>query len=303
MKISYKILWIDDQLDHIEEDRIGAEEFLEQFGIHADISTVTNPADQSIPDSVEKHIRNPELDLLLVDYHMDGMNGAELVDRIRNTDSVYLPVIFYSARDIEDILKAAYDAQLDGVYITHRNQLIGKFRKVVQSLLKKEHTTKRTRGLLMEEVSEIDARFKAIYESVWEKLSEDNRQKLIQYLKNIIADQAKNAEKKSEKFPADLESFSRHMDEKFLSPSYDTFTRWRIVCKMLEYMEYDSGNREILKEFKNRLLDLRNTYAHRTKQELQENHSEDQCVEIRREIRRQLDNVNHIIANTVSDLQ
>ena len=54
---------------------------------------VTNLEGQSIPDLVS----NQELDILLVDYHMDGMNGDELVQEIRNREHVYLPVIFYSS--------------------------------------------------------------------------------------------------------------------------------------------------------------------------------------------------------------
>lgn len=299
MEISYEILWFDDQPDSIREDRDGVEDFLKEFGIEPKISIITTPVDQSIPDLV----KDPELDILLVDYRMDDMDGAQLVHQIRTTDHVYLPVIFYSSLGIEDILKAVYDTQLDGVYITDRNYLVQKFKDVALSLLNKEHTPKRTRGLLMEEVSEIDAKFKDIYDHIWRKLPENHKQNLTNYLKNIIEERAKGAEKRLKQFPTHPRDFSHHMSDKFLSPSYDTHTRWRVVCKMLEYLGYDSGNREILKDFKPLLLDPRNIYAHRTKQELREKHSEKQCVRIRREIRRQLDNVNHIIADTISDFQ
>ena len=83
MKISYKILWIDDEPTLIEEDRRAIEEFLEKYGIRADISTVTKLEAQSISSLVS----NPELDILLVDYHMDGMDGAELVDELRKNAS------------------------------------------------------------------------------------------------------------------------------------------------------------------------------------------------------------------------
>ena len=306
MKISYKILWIDDQLDHIEEDRMGVEEFLEKFGILADISIITNSIDQSISDLTREHIsNNPELDILLVDYHMPDLKGDELVSQIRNTDHVYLPVIFYSARGIEEILQAAYEARLDGVYFTDRLYLIRKFQEVALSLLNREHTPKRIRGLLMEEVSEIDAKFKDIYDHVWEKLPENSKQNLVRYLKNIIAERAKNANNTLDNFPAHPRDFSHHMGDKFLSPSYDTHTRCRVVCKMLEYLGYDRDNREVLKEFhfhqgEDSLLELRNRYAHRTRQELQENHSVDECIKVRQEIRRQQDNIDRIVDSVSS---
>ena len=325
MKISYKILWIDDELGSIKDDRRNVEDFLEEFGIHADISIITNSVDQSILkdfleefgihadisiitdsmdqsilDLVRKHIDNPELDILLVDYHMKGMDGDKLVSQIRNTDHVYLPVIFYSSSSIEVILKAAYDAQLDGVYITHRDHLTQKFENVARSLLNKEHTTKRTRGLLMEEVSEIDAKFKDVYEQAWGKLTEGNRDKLTNYLKEIVEKQAQYANNKSKEFPNDTTAFSSHMDKEFLSKSYDTYTRWRVVRKMLNYLEYDDlSSRNILKRFgpqeEDSLLNLRNIYAHNTRLKLEESHSDEKCVEIRRELRHQQSNIDRIV--------
>ena len=295
MKITYKILWIDDELDSIEEDKRGIEDFLEKFGIQSDISIITNSEEQSIPGLVDDCINDPEIDILLVDYHMDDMDGAELISKIRNTDHVYLPVIFYSAYGIEDVRKAAYEARLDGVYIADRNHLIRKFGEVARSLLNKEHTTKRIRGLLMEEVSEMDAKFKDIYDYVWEELSEENRQALISYLKNIVVERVENAKDKLGKFPTDLEDFSGHMKRRFLSKLYDTYTRWRIVRKMLGYLDGDfSDDQEILKDFK-RLLDERNTYAHSTIEELQEKHSKDECIKIRRDVRHQQDNIDRIL--------
>ncbi len=296
MKITYKILWIDDELDSIEEDKRGIEDFLEKFGIQSYISIITNSEEQSIPGLVDDCINDPEIDILLVDYHMDDMNGAELISKIRNTDHVYLPVIFYSALGLERVLKAAYDDKLDGVYITHRDYLVDKFSEVARSLLNKEHTTKRMRGLLMEEVSEMDTKFKDIYDYVWEELSEENRQALYKYVKKeIVVDRAKNAKKKLEKFPTNLGDFSGHMKNHFLSTLYDTYTRWRVVCKMLGYLGGDfSDGREILKDFE-QLLKKRNTYAHSTRKKLQENHSEGECIKIRRDVRHQKDNIDRIL--------
>ncbi len=296
MKITYKILWIDDDRESIMQDKRDITDFLEEFGIQADISIITNSEEQSIPDLVDKYINDPEIDILLVDYHMDDMKGDELISKIRKTDHVYLPVIFYSAYGIEDIRKAAYEAQLDGVYIADRGYLVRKFYEVARSLLNKEHTTKRTRGLLMEEVSEMDAKFKHIYDYVWEKISEENRQALYKYVtKEIVKGWPKSAKKKLEKFPTDFKDFSAHMKESFFTTLYDTYTRWRIVSRMLRYLDDDlSDDQEILKDFK-RLLDDRNTYAHSTIAELQEKHSKDVCVRIRRKVRHQQDNIDRIL--------
>ena len=171
MKTAYKILWIDDEPDNTTQDRDDVEEFLEEFGIRADITFAEAPDDGSIRDRIQHDLANPDLDVLVVDYHMAGMSGDELIHLIRETDHVYLPVIFYSSSTTEEILDAVREKQLDGVYIANRRFLLEKFKDVVRSLLKKEQTSKQTRGLLMEGVSELDARLREIYDQSWEKLS------------------------------------------------------------------------------------------------------------------------------------
>jgi len=299
MKLSYEILWIDDELDSIEDDRRHIIDFLDDFGIQANISPITNSENHSIDQSIQEKINNPNLDILLVDYHMENIDGAELVRHIR-AEHVYLPVIFYSSSPLEILLRAAYEAQLDGVYIAERISLTQKFENVAKSLLNKEHTIKRIRGLLMEEVSEIDEKLKNIYHKIWDGLSDDDRGKLMQYLKDdIIKERAKRAHKTLEDFPTTIDDFSQHMGDKFLSKSYDTYTRCRIVNKMLEFIKNDLGDQEdVFKEFfspKNSINHLRNTYAHTPLRQLEQDHSLENCVKIRKELRRQLNNIDRII--------
>jgi len=302
MKLTYNILWIDDDLDSIEEDQRSITEFLEDFGIYANISPLTNSEDQSIDDLLSEHLSNPDLDILLVDYMMEDMDGAKLVDLIRNTKHVYLPVIFYSSSPLEVLLQAAYDAQLDGVYIAQRDFLIQKFQDVANSLLNKEHTIKRVRGLLMEEVSEFDEKLNDIYHKIWTGLSDDHKETLMLYLKeSIVQKRAESANQRFEDFPTNIDDFSQHMSSQFLSKSYDTYTRCRIVNKMLGFMNKDFGDRkQIFKEFftngnRDSINHLRNTYAHTPLQQLQQSHSLENCVSIRKELHRQLSNIDRII--------
>ncbi len=202
MNLSYKILWIDDELDSIGEDQRSITEFLDDFGIHANILTLSNSDDHSIDDLLSNEIANPNLDILLVDYMMEGLDGAKLVDLIRNTKHVYLPVIFYSSTPIEVLLNAAHEARLDGVYIAQKDFLVQKFESVAKSLLNKEHTIKRIRGLLMEEVSEIDGKLKQIYNKIWSGLPDNHKKILIDYLKDrIIQPRADHANQMLENFP------------------------------------------------------------------------------------------------------
>lgn len=98
---------------------------------------------------------------------MPGMRGDELVRIIRQSNHIFLPVIFYSSQNIEQVYESVREKKLDGVYIASRENFDEKFRAVVRSLLFKEHSIQQTRGLLMEEVSEFDVRLKEVFERAW----------------------------------------------------------------------------------------------------------------------------------------
>ncbi len=149
MKTRYDILWIDDQIDAVTDDIADVSNFLEKHGIEPAIKPVPAMPDGSIHSAIASDLTNPDLDLIVVDFSMDGLSGPELIKEIRETDQVYLPVIFYSQFSVELHEEAAAN-QLDGVYISSRDNVRRKTIDVIRSLLKKEQTTKRTRGLLME---------------------------------------------------------------------------------------------------------------------------------------------------------
>jgi CheY-like chemotaxis protein len=300
MKTSYNIIWVDDDPTSTETDQEDVSEFLEEYGIRADITIVEAPADGSIREKLEHHLLDPELDLLLVDYHMEGLNGDQLVKLIRQSNHVYLPVIFYSSSPVQELYDAVRDSALDGVYIANRDFFINKVRDVVQSLLVKEQTVKQVRGLLMEGVSEIDTRFQEIFFKVWEDCSAEKKTDIHKYLSDIVKDRAKSAAKKHEKFP-DHDALDEHLKESFLTAKYDTYTRWRLTRKLLELVEHTPDDIDLLKEFAEReegqqsLNSLRNDYAHKSRQLLTENHTPERCIEIRRDLRAQFANIDSIL--------
>jgi CheY-like chemotaxis protein len=300
MKTYYRIIWIDDDMDTTTIDRDDVVDYLEDRGIRADITPVQAPADGSVHEQLNHLIYDPDLDILMVDYNMDGLQGDKLVDLIRNSDHVYLPIIFYSSSPVDELFEAVKNSQLDGVYIANREQLLPKFKSVVESLLVKEHTIKRTRGLLMEGVSEIDARFKGILDQAWKHLNDDDKKKLKKHLGDIVAGRVKSAERVAKKFPRNLAEFEEHIAEKFMTKSYDTYTRWRFISKVLELLKHDEEVQKTLKEFGESndesppLNGLRNIYAHQTRAQLGETHSTENCIKVRKDLRRHQSNIDMI---------
>lgn len=303
MKTAYNILWIDDEPKSTDTDQADVRDFLEESGIRADITFVEATEDGSIKERLEHHLKDPDLDLLMVDYNMVGLQGDQLVRLIRETDHIYLPVIFYSSSSVSDLHEAVRAAQLDGVYIANRTALIQKVKSVVGSLLNREQTVKQVRGLLMEGVSEIDTQFYEIYLKVWPKLTEDQQVDVAKYLKEILDERAKIAKKKADTFPSDAEALGTHLIEKFLTAAYDTYTRWRLTRKILDTSGHVEDYLAELKKFSDiegdeiPLNKLRNDYAHKSRKALSENHNIERCIAIRKSLRAQAANIDAILGS------
>ena len=212
------------------------EDFFEDYGIEANILRFPSGQDTDIHEDLGGALYDPDIDLIVVDYLMDGMDGSELISAIRATDHIFLPVVFYSTNGPKELHRQAAESSLEGVYISHRDNVLDKIKEVATSLLRKEQTSKRTRGLLMEGVSEIDANFGSIFLLLWDRLDEERQARLVEYLKEKLAGKLKNTETLIRSLPDNLPEFRNEMESKFVYLNYDTSTRWKILKKMFELL-------------------------------------------------------------------
>ena len=106
MKMSYEILWIDDEKEFFDSTSEEIENHLGEFGIRPDITFVDASKIQNTAVQVRDRIQNQKLDLIFVDFNMDAYKGSELIRVLRRTDHIYLPVIFYSAASVENLFLA-----------------------------------------------------------------------------------------------------------------------------------------------------------------------------------------------------
>ncbi|GGZ21889.1 transcriptional regulator [Echinicola pacifica] len=155
MKLEYKILWLDDQIqDFIDDEMIqDVEEYLIEQGFQPKIITVSKSEDffKSLDDS---------FDLLLTDYHLNDINGDEVIKKIRSQEfSVLSEVLFYTAKaDLKDTDK------INRVSFLETNTLLGDHRELVLQAtisligltLKKFQNIIAMRGMIMHETSSLD---------------------------------------------------------------------------------------------------------------------------------------------------
>ena len=67
MKTEYSIIWVDDDQESVEEDRLDLTEFLAKYGILANIEMFEADDKSNIHDRLTKPLSNPDLDLLVID--------------------------------------------------------------------------------------------------------------------------------------------------------------------------------------------------------------------------------------------
>lgn len=303
MKNEYLVLWIDDDLGSVESDMSKLTRYLGNVGIKVILQQHEDSDDVDIHELIKPTLQNPELDLIVVDYNMPGVKGDVLISQIRETDHVYLPVVFYSGVSVDQLMDYAKDKGIDGVYFAHRDNLNTRLEQIVDSLLNKEKTVKRTRGLLMEGVSEIDSKLKDAASLLWTKLTVAQQDKITSDFKVVLNDKKKSAEKTFASAPTTKEAMKELIDNTLLSSSYDTMIRWKLVKEMLKASGLNATELAIFKEFYFRgdtekpLGDKRNIYAHKTREALLPDHTPEAQYYIRTELRRQSENLDKMLAD------
>ena len=299
MKLHYKILWIDDQIEDYIELGIKAEleTYIESLGFIPTVECFENG------NVAEQAINNVKYDLILSDYNIEGDNeqGDTLIQKIRD-GGVYTEVLFYSAQpNFGEIAKNLYRDRVsffsligDESYKDFKDKTF----KLVNLTVSKLQELNNIRGLVMSETSELDNTVEEILQSFLSKNNEQS-EALKKYICDAISESAKSNTKKAEKFcEQDIHNIVK-------SRLFDADKKSRAVNKMLEIIgEEEEQYKNFYTNYKNDVLDTRNDLAHaksdtidsieyliitRKGEEQPVRFNQEQCIEIRRNLRKHTD--------------
>lgn len=299
MKLHYKILWIDDQIEDYIELGIKAEleTYIESLGFIPTVECFENG------NVAEQAINNVKYDLILSDYNIEGDNeqGDTLIQKIRD-GGVYTEVLFYSAQpNFDEIAKNLYRDRVsffsligDESYKDFKDKTF----KLVNLTVSKLQELNNIRGLVMSETSELDNTVEEILQSFLSKNNEQS-EALKKYICDAISESAKSNTKKAEKFcEQDIHNIVK-------SRLFDADKKSRAVNKMLEIIgEKEEQYTNFYTNYKNDVLDTRNDLAHaksdtidsieyliitRKGEEQPVKFNQEQCIQIRRNLRKHTD--------------
>lgn len=148
MKLDYNILWIDDTPKWVESIETPLKEHCDELGYRLKVMLEKNGA------NILEAIKNPELDLIIVDFQLPKVTGKELIETIRKKH-VLVEIVFYSQAGNP---KDKFATPPDGVYFTSREDAEERITAVIDLTLKKAQDINNIRGLVIAETIDIETK-------------------------------------------------------------------------------------------------------------------------------------------------
>jgi len=171
VKIEYKVLWFEDQFEHIEEDFERLKGFVRSFGFIPDFTHKDKVTQEEIEQLADQLIDYNPYDLIIFDYDLGGesANGLDIAAHLRN--QIYTDMIFYSGQVPTELRKKLYDSEVDGVFVVHRDNFYDEIEPIVDDHVKKMSDLNNLRGVVMASTSEMDVQLRENLISKLESLS------------------------------------------------------------------------------------------------------------------------------------
>ncbi len=322
MKLKHKILCVDDDIDSLEQPKDALRSSNNNVGIKTifidyDIKARATESPEQFRKRIENDLQNMFreqgfFDLILVDWHMqdEGDNvenpikGTDIIKIIRDNHTSFRPIIFYSGGYLEskqahqELQEAVKDEGILGqnILICERNDLPSTLKELTEEMHKEEHQINNVRGLLMDQMSEIDALHMEIIKKLWPKIPENHKETM----EKAIKKRAKNSYNTAEKMEKELANINFiDLPEKYIcsSTGCDFNSRVILLRKTLKlFPELKEKETEIkyITDDEARvnpdlpLNKIRNLYAHSTARDLENEHCKNRLKYIREETRKHL---------------
>lgn len=245
MKLEYKILWLDDQIKDFIEDEIiqEIEEFLSKQGFRPEIITTSKSDD--FFDKLDN-----SYDLILTDYHLNDVNGDEVIKRIRSQDySVMTEILFYTAKaDLKDTDKISRVSFLETNTLLgdHRDEVLRATLNLIELTIKKFQNIVAMRGMIMHETSSLDVEMENILQQILKKSKNPDE---------VISTIKKKYKKSNDEFN---DSIDKVDDIDTILRTIGASHRWRAIVRNLS----DGEIKSIIADYEKEIIMIRNKFAH-----------------------------------------
>lgn len=309
MKLKYNIVWIDDQISLVRGDRRIISTFFRSKEIELDLVSIEANAGSSLIDNEDfiKALESEELDFILIDFNMPGLNGSDVIEYIRKTlQDYHTPILFYTGDDPLDLANAINSKNsdgvefVDGIFYCHRDNISDKFLNIVKSQLRNDERINSVRGMLMDRVGYVDHCILRALEHCKENVSNGSKERVSNQIKARLRRKKTTLEDALE----NIDNWSYEEVVNFLkdNPRFtDCHTRAESLREMLRGSQDLRHHGDVLSDFYNRtergnsLNNLRNIYAHEPCEAIEQVHTEENIKLIRMETKRHISNIETLL--------
>lgn len=249
MRLSFAVLWFDDNEDYFDSlDLDPLEKEILSWGFSPTIDLV------STPEEFTNHSPFETYDLIVVDRNLeDYEDGQEFIADIRG-NSIYTEIVFYTAGNTSDLWEAIRSKELEGVFVSSRNEILSKITKVGRQSVRKVLDLENMRGIVMAEVGELDFLLEEIITIGVEGLQEKQRQ-------SIYKNFHKNSAKQNQDNAQTLAAFIKSPDTISMLTLCDSDKRWQNFNRLWKSHDKLKG-REKIGDYVIEVLRPRNFLAH-----------------------------------------
>lgn len=251
MKLNYDILWVDDRIKERPFQKILNEtkEFLLNQYFNCNIIEA-----EDFNEFKEIFSKKREFDIIITDYSLnEGTFGNQVIDFIRDSQHNFTEIFFYSANDNVKDVKLFNNNRITFFQLTGGDykELESEIIEVINQTIKKFQNIVAMRGMIMNEVSNLDAQMLEIVETYTRKTEHQN---IIDRVLNELISFHKEKLEKSEKYKRN-NNFGKVLSEPILFSSAQR-------ASAIEEITNSIGITNFINEFRINIIKVRNEFAH-----------------------------------------
>lgn len=249
MRLNFSVLWFDDNEDYFDSlDFDGLHQEILSWGFSPDIKCVTNPIE------FKSHSPFAGFDLIVVDRNLEGyQDGQEFISELRD-NAVYTEVIFYTAGNVTDLWNEIYQRQLEGVFVSHRSDILSKISRIGFQSIRKVLDLENMRGIVMAEVGELDHLLDSILEVGIATLNTSQQNEIFRRFYDAALKQNQQDKER-------LDTFIECPQVREMLSLCDSNKRWQNFNRLWRQHE-ELRNRQRVGDYESDILVPRNFLAH-----------------------------------------
>lgn len=254
MKLTYKILWLDDKIEELFIEDEYAQELKDHLSSHGFIPSIDMV---STEDAFFEKL-DSSYDLIMTDFNLKEKEGqtrdGDLIVKAIRDNSIFTEILFYSARgEVKDTYKLDRISFVETSKMTdpHQEALIKSAIRLIDLTIKKFQHIVVMRGMIMHETSTLDETALEILESYIRKFKDEELNNFI--FDSIISFHAEK-HKKSSKYK-EKGNIDKVISDPLLLSSAQ---RANAIGELLNKKELEN----FIDDFKKEIINIRNQFAH-----------------------------------------